>query len=59
MADYKKMYGLLCRAADAVIDPMERYLEMKSCAEILKSALLEAEEIYVRTSSSEEENTAE
>lgn len=46
MADYKKMYAVLCRAADAVIDPMEKISEMILYAKMLKCALLEAENIY-------------
>ena len=59
MTDYKKMYGVLCRAADAVIEPMEKIPEAKLYVEKLKHALLEAEEIYILTSSDEEESNSQ
>ena len=49
MADYKKMYILLCSAIDDVLD---RLLESADTAEIgqtLQDALLQAEEIYIDT----------
>lgn len=59
MADHQKMYGVLCRAADAGIDPMEKILQRVPYAKLLKCTLLKAEEIYVQASLPEEENTAE
>ena len=53
------MYGVLCRAADAVIEPMEKIPEAKLYVEKLKHALLEAEEIYILTSSDEEESNSQ
>lgn len=50
MADYKKMYAILCGAVDDVIDPLERIPLARRCVEKLKEALLEAEEVYIETS---------
>ena len=43
MADYQKMYYLLCSAASKAIDAPEEYKQL------LQNALYEAEEIYIRT----------
>lgn len=47
MADYKKMYSILCCSASEAIDRMEqgRYDEAEK---ELHAALLEAEELYIR-----------
>ena len=50
MADYQKMYAVLCCARDQVIDPWECIPLAYSSANILRSALQEAEEIYIQTS---------
>jgi len=47
VADYEKMYALLCGTVDDVIDPLEKIPEAKEIAEKLREALLEAEEMYV------------
>ena len=52
MADYRKMYCLLCRAIDAVIDPLEQIPAARPQAKALREALLEAEEFYLRTNDS-------
>lgn len=49
LADYKKMYVTLCAAVDDVIDPLERIPSAVPYAKLLRSALLQAEEIYIRT----------
>jgi len=49
MADYKKMYAILCAAADAAIDPLERIPLAWPQAQALRRALLEAEEVYLET----------
>ena len=49
MADYRKMYYVLCKATDNVIDPLDRIPLAKPYAEQLQKALLEAEEIYINT----------
>ena len=50
MPDNMKMYSVLCKAIDDVIDPLERIPLAQPYAEALKSALYEAEEIYIETS---------
>ena len=58
MPDYKKMYGILCRAIDKVIDPLAGIPQAKRYAESLQEAMLEAEELYIETSA-DDENGAE
>ena len=55
MADYRKMYYVLCRAIDDVIDPLERIPLAVPYVQQLKKALLEAEEIYINTAPFAEE----
>ena len=52
MANYQKMYYLLCSAASKAIDASP-----EEAKQILRSALLEAEELYICTC--EEENGEE
>ena len=47
MADYRRMYYLLCKTVDDVIDPLEHIPLAVPYARQLKDALLEAEEIYI------------
>lgn len=47
MADYKKMYAVLCGAVDQVIEPLEQIPLAWPSAQILRNALLRAEDIYV------------
>ena len=47
MADYKKMYALLCGAIDDAIEPLEKIPQAYSIVISLKKALLEAEELYI------------
>ena len=57
MADYQKIYAVLCNAIDKVIDPLDRIpLAAPQCKE-LRAALLQAEEIYIRTDSQPLEGT--
>ena len=49
MADYRKMYYVLCKAIDDVIDSLEHIPLAMPYANQLKNALLEAEEIYITT----------
>lgn len=49
MADYKKMYAVLCGAVDDVIDDLEKIPIARTTADILRKALLQAEEIYITT----------
>lgn len=54
MADYQKMYAVLCSAVDEVIDPLEHIPLALIHAKILRAALAKAEEIYIRTAEDEE-----
>ena len=49
MADYKKMYMVLCGAVDEVIDPLEQIPMARSSVQVLQEALLRAERIYIDT----------
>ena len=49
LADYQKMYALLCGAVDEVIGQLEKLPEAKPSALILTAALHEAERLYVDT----------
>ena len=55
MSDYKKMYFVLCKAIDDVIDPLDRIPLARPCAQQLQKALLEAEDIYINTTPYAEE----
>ena len=54
MANYKKMYALLCGAVDDAISNLEKIPQARTEAEKLKKALLQAEEIYVGESNVDE-----
>ena len=49
MADYQKMYAVLCGAIDQVIDPLSRIPSAAPHARALQDALLRAEQLYVDT----------
>ena len=49
MADYQKMYAVLCMAIDGVLDDLESIPLARPYAQKLYSALLTAEDIYVDT----------
>lgn len=49
MADYQKMYSLLCRVVDSVIDPLERIPLAIPYASVLRRAMEDAEELYIET----------
>ena len=55
MANYKKMYTLLCKTIDGVIDPLAQIPQTACYAERLQEALLQAEEIYITTTPYAEE----
>lgn len=55
MADYKKMYTLLCKTIDDVIDPLLQIPQTAAYANRLQEALLLAEEIYITTTPYAEE----
>ncbi len=59
MPDYQRMYYLLCKAVDDVIDPLEKIPDAAKYAQALHNALLEAEEIYIDTSPYEMPEDAE
>ena len=50
MPDYERMYALLCGAVDEAIDSLEKVPAAEHILQSLEAALLEAEEIYIRTS---------
>ena len=54
MADYQKMYAVLCSAVDEVIVPLEHIPLALDSARILRAALETAEEIYIRTAEDHE-----
>jgi len=58
MTDWRKMYLVLCAAADEVIQPLERLDGAGPWAGVLRAALLEAEEIYIETTPPEEDGRA-
>lgn len=47
MADYKKMYAILCGAIDDVLDDLNKIPPARPSADKLQKALLDAEEMYV------------
>lgn len=51
MADYKKMYIILCDAIDNVSDALESIPSARHISEALTSAQLKAEEVYIQTCS--------
>lgn len=55
MADYKKMYYVLCKVIDDVIDPLDQIPLARPYVQKLQKALLEAEEIYITTTPYAEE----
>ena len=55
MADYRKMYYVLCKAIDEVIDLLDQIPLARPYAGQLQKALLEAEDIYIDTTPYAEE----
>lgn len=53
MADYQKMYAVLCAAVDAVIDPLQEIPEAAGYALQLRLALEKAEELYIQSTPDE------
>lgn len=49
MADYQRMYAMLCSAVAAVIPALEEIPAANHSMRILQQALLNAEELYIRT----------
>ena len=56
MADYQKMYYILCAAASEALDALPDTPENAPAADILQTALTAAEEIYLDTAEEETEN---
>ena len=44
---YRKMYAIVCAAASEAIDQIERERAPETAAHLLRTALLEAEELYI------------
>ena len=59
MADYAKMYAIVCGAVNDVIDELEHIPLALHAAFNLRSALEQAEELYIETSltAAEHDNT--
>ena len=55
MANYRKMYAVLCAAIDEVIDPLEKIPLAAPQAGELRAAVREAEEVYIKTTAYFEE----
>ena len=55
MANYRKMYAVLCAAIDEVIDPLERIPLAAPQARKLRAAMQEAEDVYINTTAYFEE----
>ena len=49
MADYKKMYAILCGAVDDAISALEPYPWSRTTMRALQNAKLQAEEVYIET----------
>ena len=58
MADYKKMYAILCGAIDTAIDRLEQIPQAFHEAEMLNEALLEAEELFISSADEEDLTTS-
>ncbi len=55
MANYRKMYAVICAAVDEVIDPLEKIPLAAPQARKLHEAMREAEDIYIKTTAYFEE----
>lgn len=55
MANYRKMYAVLCAAVDEVIDPLEKIPLAAPQAGKLRETMREAEGIYINTTAYFEE----
>lgn len=53
MADYQKMYALLCGAIDSVLDGLQEIPLARPYVLVLNEALLKAEDIYIDTADEE------
>ena len=55
--DYRRMYGILCRAASAALDMLPDTPENFEARFIIQKALLEAEEVYLADGETTDEQT--
>ena len=55
MADYAKMYYILCAAASEALDALPRTPENEAAAALLREALEQAEEVYLETAGDDTE----
>ena len=53
--DYRKMYGILCRASSTALDLLPDTPENAAGRSLLQKALLEAEEVYLSDGEADEE----
>lgn len=53
MADYAKMYYILCAAASEALDLLPQTPENEAAAQLLQAALEKAEEVYLDTAEEE------
>lgn len=59
MADYQKMYAVLCGAIDSVLDGLQEIPLARPYVYVLSEALLAAEDIYITTTEEENEKVIE
>lgn len=53
MVDYQKMYYILCHAASDALDKLPETKDTQEAQQILQTALLEAEELYIMSEESD------
>ena len=49
MADYERMYHIVCAAMDRALDMLEGEPGAAQARQSIQAALLEAEEVYIQT----------
>ena len=59
MANFRKMYAVLCSAVDHAIDELERIPAANDTTKKLHAARLEAEEIYIDSCSENHDDVCE
>ncbi len=59
MANFRKMYAVLCFAVDHAIDALERIPAANDTTKKLHAALLEAEELYIDSCDENHEDVCE
>ena len=55
MVNYQKMYFILCRATSDALDKLPDTEDVRAARQLLQTALLEAEEVYISDSTSDPE----